>query len=366
MLQIPSITNVTSTAAQFNFAGGAPDGAIELQLAETSDFAFAIAPIFRVAQAGSYTAQGLNQRSTLYARGRNRRADGSTDGWGAITGFRTADGPAQGTTQGGIVVAPAGLVRPVPILALSSGSATLAGFALDNLLIDAPIAAEIQCADGAVTGCYIAFQTAGQPIDTFALLNTNLPEQTQIYVQAGPTLANATGGAPAFSTAPQSFRVSPNLGQRRGYHGMVSLPAPQAYPFWAVFIANTQLPGGLLYAEHLVAGLNLATKNMADGMTETGTDLGDFTRTRNGMPDQQAGLKMRQASFDLAMLTEQQYETMLRHLMFCQNQLMLMVPNSKQGPYLHDRLLYGRMTTNKAVRIGALRATRSFAIDSLI
>jgi hypothetical protein len=361
-----SVTATTATTATFAFTGLAADGNIELQLATRADFEFCpAAPIYRIARAAAYTAPGLNQRNTYYARARSRRASGALDGgWTPTFGFRTADGTAQVTTPAAVVVTPAMIVIPEPIVDMYSHPGGTAGFPLGNLHRDAPVAFRMP-SDAGNNRFLLYFSTVG-PVDTIALLNTNLPEAATVRILSAATIAGIDGGNPASDSGTLPFRASSDLPGRDAYHGLWQVPL--AARAWRRIEINVPggLPGDSLYIEHFVVGRNLATKNMASESTETYGDLGSFERTRLGLPDRLRGYKTRRYDFDISQLTETQHETVLRALNAQVNDRILAVPNSKIGPFLHDRILYGRLTALKMAKQSSLRYERSLSIDSII
>jgi hypothetical protein len=358
-----SNTAVTATSATFGFAGLAGDGTIDLQISPRVDFQFCVCPIYSIARGGAYTAPGLNQRSTLYARARNRLANGTVDDWSPVIGFRTADATARVTAPGLVLMDLATIVKPEPILAfVDSNAETLPGYPLENLAIDAPVAWRGVKGGGVHS---FVFQTGGSPVDTFALLRANAPEATTVTISGGATMAAALSGSPTFTTGALPFRASANLERRAGYHGIFRLDAPQSFPWWRVTIAAA-LPGDMIHLEHLVVGLNRVTKNHSVDKSETPTTQTTVDRRRSGVVDRVFGIPMRKVDFELSMLTEQQYETNYGDLVYHENEAMLVIPNSKAGAFLHDRILYGDMQGSRISNPFSPRFTRGFTINSII
>src|SRR3546814_6155905 len=85
------------------------------------------------------TIQKLNQATSYYIRVRSRRASGVAEPWSIVYPFRTPVNAAQVTTPAAVMVQPSIVVTPVPITSITSAT-SVAGFAVDNLLIDAPVA----------------------------------------------------------------------------------------------------------------------------------------------------------------------------------------------------------------------------------
>src|SRR3546814_10777790 len=128
--------------------------------------------------------------------------------------------------------------------------------------------------------------------------------------------------------------ASANVPGRPGYHGLFRLPAAVSKEYWRVDITAT-LPGNLLHLEHAVFGKNRVTKNMAADKNEVGVDLGSLERLRSGNPNRIRGYRMRRVDFDLAALTEAQYETQYGdlHWRVGGTDPVLLVPNSKSGAF---------------------------------
>ena len=75
---------------------------------------------------------------------------------------------------------------------------------------------------------------------------------------------------------------------------------------------------------------------------------------------------MRRVEFDISMMTEAQYELAYGDLHRFENEAVLVVPNSKTGAFLHDRILFGDLRGSRTVNPFTPRYTRSFTIESLI
>lgn len=306
----------------------------------------------------------LNQSSSYYARGRATFADVDPEPWSEIVGFRTEAGDPLDLTVPAVLIQPAMIVIPEPVLHWEADT-TIDGFPVKNLGRDSPIAwRSIGDGDG-----HYAFEmtTAGAPIDTIALLQTNLPESAVWRVKADITLEGLRGLTPAFSTDSAPFRATAELPQRPAYHGLMSLPAAQQYPFWRVEI-DARLPGNVLHAEYAVVGLNRATRNHSVERTEQPLDLGEITRTRSGIADRIEGFRSRRADFDLSTLTVTQHETIYADLYqrVGFTDPILCVPNSKRGPFFHDRILYGNLSGSTATNTSSAFFSRKFTMDSVI
>lgn len=363
----------TATTAQFALGNLAADGTVELQLAcpnrnvsKPEDlFQFCVCPIVNIPKATPYTANGLNQDATYYVRARPLRASGAREPWSNILGFKTPVSVARDWTVPAVVVEEAVIIRPEPILDWLPRNAD-AGYPGKNVSRDSPVAWRSTQPDG---GHFMVLQHAGAPIDTLAILQTNLPEATTVQVRGDNSYAGVTGGAPAYASAVSAFRASPNMPGRPGFHGLIQLPAAIAYPFILIFLTTPAggTPGNLIHVEHIVIGLNRKTKNFSLESTETGAHLGTKERSRSGIADKVEGLKMRRADFELAFLTETQSETnyfdanrWLDDTIFC-------LPNGKNpSPARHDRLLFGDVRGVRVSRPTSIHATRAWTVDSII
>lgn len=352
----------TATTAQFTFTNLAADGTIELQISPRADFQFCVCPIAGIANASPYTANGLNQDATYYARARPLRASGARENWSNTIGFKTPVSVAQDHTVPSIVVEPAILMKPETILAWTPGN-EVAGYPAKNVSKDSPVAWHSVAAGGAHS---IVLQHSGAPIDTIAFLNTNLPEATTVTVRGANTLAGIGAGAVLANAVP--FRASANVPGRCGYHGLVLIAPAVEHPFIGIYLTTAAggAPGNMIHVEHILIGRNRMTKNFALESTETAAHLGTKERTRSGVPDMVRGMKMRRAEFELAFLTETQSETMYRDVWAWLDEAIFAVPNSKAGPYLHDRMLYGDFKGGRLSKPTSIHATRAFTIDSII
>lgn len=353
----------TATTAVINLAGYGPDGTVDLQLSNRSDFSFCVCPVLSVPRAASATLVGLNQDATLFARARTRAASGAVERWGPTIGFRTAASGTRSTAPAPIMVEPATLMFPVPIVSANSVN-TIAGFPADNLGIPAPVAWRASGSDGSGQQLVrVQITTAGEPVDTLALLNTNMPEAGYVTIEAGDSFSALT-----FVVGNTPFRASPNLPGRPGYHGLFRF-ASRANRCWQITLAvpaGAGPPGGIFHVEHLVLGRNLASRNANGDKAETPIGLTTTERTRTGILDRVPGLPMRRAEFDLTNLTEQDFELLYGQLWRRQGDTAFCIPNSKANAFLHDRMLLGTFGAGKISGVQGVRFTRSMQIDSII
>lgn len=335
---------------------GAP-GTLDLQYGTRRDFQHCIAPVLTIGAAGAATLTGFNRGQTYWMRGRVPGGD-----WSAARAFATLPGPSNFPAYG-IQIQPAQIILPVAIGRWYASAGTQFGYPASNLGRAGPTTAWRAGAQGGAVSFWM--ESDGSPIDTIALLDTNLPEGARIAVIAADTLDAVTGGG-QYATAAQAFRASPNLAGRRGYHGVVRLPAPVAYRFWRVEISGEMPPLGLVHATHAVFGQARTIKNYSD-LSEQPFDLGTFERTRDGNPDAVAGFRGKRVDFELALMTESQHEAAFSDLTqrIGATDPVFIIPNSREGAYRHDRLLYGNLTTNRVTNSNA-RFTRSLGVESII
>lgn len=353
-----TVTNYASQIGlEINVANAPAGGVLEMQASYTSDFKFCVCPRVDVANAattGMY--YGLNPGTTYYLRARHRASNGTVSNWSNTTAGRTQPGIARNTAPAAIMIEPAILVVPSPVL-LWASSTERVGFPALNLGYDGPVGWSSQSGGGHV----VIAEIAPEPIDTIAILNTNAAHDATVTVEGGSSAVSFTYS----HTAP--FRASPALPGRPGYHALIRLPSPQGFPFWRVTI-NSANTSNVFYAEHMIFGLNRSTKNYTKDKVETLQDLGSLDRSRNGNPHRVSGKRMRRVDFDISALSEAQYETQYGDLWqrVGATDPVLVVPNSKQGAFLHDRILYGAITGGRVVNTFSPRYTRSFTIDSVI
>jgi hypothetical protein len=353
----------TETALTLGLTAAAGTGSIEIQYGSRDDFQFCIAPIIGIgAPAASFQLAALNRAQTYWIRGREVNGDVRGD-WNAAKAFTTAPG-VPNLPDYAIQIAPAWLVVPRKP-SRWYGAYTVAGYSVENLGRPSPAAAW----RSVFTDNQILFyvETDGGGIDTVALLDTNLPEGAQMRLIAGPTLASMTGGsAPAFTSEFKNFRASENVPGRRGYHGIIRLAAPIEHRFVGVQIIGAMPPAGLVHVTHAVFGRARVLKNYGD-MTDQPFDMSTSERMRDGSPDAVAGFRGRKVDFEIAAMTEAQHEAAFADVAqrVGTSEPVLILPNSKAGAYLHDRLLFGNLTANRQTNSNA-RFTRALSIDSII
>lgn len=353
-----NITAVGATSVSFTFNDEAADGTNEIQIAIRPDFKYCVSPILTgYARGSAPVVAGLNQDCPYYARVRAKRASGAYEAWSPTTPFRTPVNAARVTAPASVMIKPAVLVVPCPVVQWISATA-IAGYPPANLGIDAPVAFRSAHA----TVHQFAARIAWEPIDTIALLMTNMPEDATVQFHAGQTTGYLDYVSPVFPA-----RASANMPGRPGYHGLFRLPEPQAYQYWRATV-TAACPGGILHIEHAVFGRNRVSKNHSYDKNESGLDLGSLERTRSGNPNRVNGYRMRKVDFDISMMSEAQYETQYGdlHWKVGGTDPVFVVPNSKEGGFLHDRMLYGAISAGRVVNPATPVYTRNFTIDSLI
>lgn len=357
-LNLTAKTPTTATLAVANIPDG---GSVEIQIADN--------PHFRgLATWRSYPATpaaitGLNQRGRYYARARGISGAGVKEGWGKTFGFYTDAGAARVTAPAAVMVEPAMLVIPEPVLMFHYTYGGLAGFPPTNLLRDDPT---LVWAASSNDGFALTFEHAGAPVDTIALLDTTLEEVQAINVYAGDVFADVqASAAPTFQG--QMRRATTNMPQRAGYHAMFRLPAPISARFWRLSIPQGGQQGMMLI-RYLVLGLARTAKNISTDKLENPLDLGSLERSRDGTADRTFGHRMRKVDFEIAMLSEMQWETQFGDLWRKTglNEPVLVVPNSKTGGFLHDRILFGTLARSQATNHMAPRFSHAFSVESLI
>ncbi len=154
---------------------------------------------------------------------------------------------------------------------------------------------------------------------------------------------------------------------------MIRLAAPRSEQFWRIFFYDNDTgygfpPGGVFTIQYGVVGLARTAKNIAADKVEQAIDYGSLERGRDGTPDRRYGLRARKVEFEIALMTEAQWETQfsdLRQLIGLTDPA-LVVPNTRASAFLHDRILYGPLASSRASHPYASRFSHQFSIDSLI
>lgn len=363
MSSVLTVTATTATTATVAFTNLPAGGWVEIQISDN--------PYFRgLSPMRSFTATpaalvGLNQRGTFYIRGRTVTAGGVRAAWGALSGFRTADGAAWNTAPQNIMVDPAIIVIPEPILSVQYNYGGWAGFPAENLFRDDP---QLVFQAGGGDGIVFIVETAGGPMDTFAFLDTTAAEATTWTIYYGDTFAEAQAASVARRLGPFT-RASANLPQRSGYHFLARAGAPLSKKFWAFHIDYNNA-GMLNYfmARYLVMGLAKTAKNISADKVEAPLDLGSIDRTRAGGPDRVWGHKMRKVDFEIAVMREIQWETQFGDLWrkIGLSEPVLVVPNTRAGGFLHDRILYGSVAASRSIQVNSPIYTMGLSIESII
>jgi hypothetical protein len=361
------VQDTTATAIAI-FVSNLYDGAasapqtVDIQVSPRPDFQFCVCPIYTISPDAAATLTSLNQSADYYMRARRRYSDGSVDrDWTATVGARTKDGMPQAVAPQKIMIEPTLMVLPSPILNFADTlNVTVPGYPMQNLARDSPVAWR-----GIHPTTFICAFNVPTPIDTIAVLNTNLGESATMQIRAGNTVVQATGASPLFQTETMPFRASANLPGRNGYHGLYRLGAQRTYPWWSITIVAAPI-AGMIHVEHLIAGVAMVSKNHSNDKNETAAPLTTVSRSRAGVADRVFGRPMRKVDFDLSFVSEAQYETIYGRLWQQQNNPVLVVPNAKEGGFLHDRILYGDLAQARIVNPSSPRFSMSLSINSII
>jgi len=358
-----SFNNVTSAGIYF---AAVPAGTllIEVQYSTRPDFMWCPSPIVRSFDLGGMTMNGLNQATPYYMRARPISSSGAQGEWTATFGFSTQGGPARILTPATVMIEPALIVPPEPVLSWTADN-EVSGYPARALGRDDPNS--MWWAD--LSGGKFAFQTyvAGGAVDTIAVLESNASEGMQIKVLADYEGNTINTGSPTYSYGPVPFRASLNLPGRRGYHSLVRLPAPVNFRHYRVEITG-QVPGNRFVATYAVLGQAHKTKNFALDKGETIADYGSIERDRSGNPNRVRGHRGRLVDFEVVNMTEAAYESAFERLrwMLGTTDPALVVPNSKAGAFLHDRILYGQVRAGRASNPYSPIFSQAFNVDSLI
>lgn len=356
--------NLTATSVRLNFAAIAGDATqLRIQVSPSPKFVFAAGHDFKAGVAAQHVLQGLNQHQTYFARAHEITAAGAQRAWSPTIGFRTPAGAARNLDKPAVFLEPALIVVPEKILAIEVAG-QVPGYAGINLLHDGPAPARITgVGEGPVYTIYV--QHAGAPVDTIGLLGTNAAEAMTVSISAGASKAAADNAVPVVAGVP--FRASPNLPGRFAYHGLFRLPAPVSAP-WIRIQLQGQLPGLTLEAKYLAIGKALQTKRYAADKRESFEDLGVLERDYLGVPDRLDGIRMRSVEFEISTIDETIYETTYAdlHDRAGYTDPVLVVPNSKEGAFLHDRILFGAMSGGQTANPVSRFYSRRFKVNSII
>lgn len=359
-----TVSNIASTSATLAVQGSAAGASLEVQWSTSPEFMWTLSPRATFAVAPSVTLAGLNQLSHYFFRGRDIFPAAPPGKWSAPAAAYTPFAAGRVTAPAAIVIEPALIVEPEPVVAIFASN-EIDGCPARSLNRDDPNSIWMaKKANGVVT---LDIQLSGAPIDCIGLLETTLAEACTVTIKAGPTRASLTDN-PVVNTGALPFRASANLPGRRAYHSFTRLAAAVQAPWWRIELAGP-MPGDVLAATYLVLGLAKVTHNFAvDTKSELLTDAGSVERDRSGNPSRMSGYRGRTVDFEIAMLTEQQYELSYQQLRWRVGATgpVLVVPNSKAGAFLHDRILYGQMQQQAVTNSSALRMTQPFRIQSLI
>jgi hypothetical protein len=338
---------------------------VDVQVSTRQDFQFVLAPIYGFVGAATAVLSDVNQANLYYIRARERvQASGVVLPWTAAIQVYTPVSVAQDPTPAAVMIRPAIIV--VPECVAWSSLVQQAAYPAANLGSDAP---SEQFWSGSFAGASIDFDTGGQPIDTVALLGTNLPVATNWQIVTHLTAAARTAGTGIqYNSGAVKFQASDGLPGRAAYHGIMRLPAARSEPFWRINFSGVGPPSNQIVIQYGVAGLARTAKNIAADKVETPLDYGSFDRLRDGTPDRRFGFRARRVEFEIAVMTEAQWETQFADLRQKAGLIdpILVVPNTRTGAFYHDRILYGPFASLRAQQPFTPRFTQQFSIESVI
>ena len=359
-----AVSSVASTSVEIAVSN-APAGAtaIEVQFGGRPDFLWEISPIVAAVPGATILLAGLNQVARYFIRARPIVA-GYPQAWSNVVGAFTPLAAARDVAPAAVMIEPALIVPPEPVLTWAASS-EINGHPARALGWDNPNSTWVAKKAGGL----VSFDAniSGAPVDTIAVLESTAAEDCTITVRAAASQAGL-GADGAVVVPARAFRASANLPGRRGYHALVRLDAPVAAAWWRVEVRGT-MPADTFVATYAVLGLAHKTKNFAtDSKTETLLDQGTFERDRSGNPSRADGFRGRTVDFEIQQMTERQYETEFERLRWRigTTEAALVVPNSKPGAFLHDRILYGQMTAGRATNPTSPRFGQEFSVRSLI
>jgi len=339
------------------------NGAVQIEVQYGEHLDRGICPLVQFQIAGQLVLNGMNQTGRYRIRARSVFANGDRGKWSNILNVFTPSVQARDLSPANIMIQPAMIVIPERVE--WSCPSPEAGHPARLLSIDAPTAALWirQNGDGYVMEC----ETASLPIDTVALLATNASEECTVTISAGGSWDNARSANPDFRYGPVPFRASANLDQRPGYHGLFRLPAAPIKRYWRIVVKG-QTPGNLMVVTYAVMGLAMVTRNIAtNSLNEVPLDRSTLERDRFGSPDRMRGERGRTVDFELQNLREGEAETYRRLFSAIgTTSPALVVPNTKAGAFLHDRILFGEVTKQSFLNKASPLYDRSFTVQSLI
>lgn len=148
---------------------------------------------------------------------------------------------------------------------------------------------------------------SAKDIDFVGLLGSNaIPAATTIRIRLGDSQAEVDGTADYDSTALTFVDPTPIAPPPHGYHSHHELPSMVSKRWWRIDIAGHS---GDFEGAKLVIGKKItASVYYETAWQRSIRDLGGVTFSRNGVPAQSLGEKLRATSFKMSWLTEAEME----------------------------------------------------------
>lgn len=352
-----TVTIGTRTQVGFvvTIAASVGESVFELEFNRSEDFASDDSLVLTGRAAGSDTITGLPSDTVWCVRA--RKTNGGNGEWSPTARRATLPANPNGPYMG-FSVDKALMVVPEKLNQISCATAS-AGAPVSNLLRDDPMSVMRIDAAGTHT---IIFETSWRPVDTIALLGTLAGREAQWQIRAAASQAGLS--APTFTTGFVPFHASPNLGERKLYHGLSLLPSLRTEPWWAIDIQHTA-PGFI--ARDLVVGQARRSVNASRGSSQSIYDQGSMNRTTFGTPQRVVGWRGRSLDFELSWLSEAEYQAKWSDLemMLGLTTPVMVIPNSKQNQYLHDRIGFGAIRSTRSEVMRGDKHLRQITVDSL-
>jgi hypothetical protein len=234
------------------------------------------------------------------------------------------------------------LCRPFPLTVVDGGNALSVGPAA-NLLRDEP---SMVWRSNGVGNISLTFQGSGAPVDTIALLFTNLRTTDTVQVRAANTVADTTGNPVYDSGVQVAFSGTCTAPHRP--KTIITLEEPVGALFWRIDISAPNHPAGYVEAVRLVIGQRLDLGGQKAGI-DWGckfiwTDQSSMTTT-NGVTYGQEWAKLPGWSITSSWITDDDWTWNYNPALGIIGNFkpVLMVPNP-DGPYTQHEAVYGRIT----------------------
>jgi hypothetical protein len=204
-----------------------------------------------------------------------------------------------------------------------------------------------------------------QQVDFVGIIGANAQAGTKYEIQMDNTNTTLLGASPTYRSGTLDF-ISPAVTGRALYHSHLEISPAQTRRYVAIVISAH---AGAFEASTIVVGKKVSVAKYYETEWETGPlDLSNVSESRNGVPDEAAGVVWRQKSFTLGWLSESEWETSISPLLMSlgKTEPVYCCFDPDATTYRQGRTYFGRLAESRVRKRAFNRLEKQFDIRSFI